>query len=80
MPNDLQIAAAYIRVNTDDQLDLSPDSQLEEIRNFAKTHNLILPQEFIFMEHDGISGKKAEKRIAFQTMIATALQICPQPG
>ena len=72
MPKDLQVAAAYIRVSTDDQLDLSPDSQLEEIRNYAKSHSLIIPQEFIFMEHDGISGKKADKRIAFQTMIATA--------
>lgn len=72
MSTELQIAAAYIRVSTDDQLDLSPDSQLKEIRQYAKSHNMIIPDEFIFMEQDGISGKKAEKRIAFQSMIATA--------
>ena len=28
-------AAAYIRVSTDDQAELSPDSQLEEIKKYA---------------------------------------------
>ena len=29
-------AAAYIRVSTDDQAELSPDSQLEEIKNLIQ--------------------------------------------
>lgn len=34
--NQRKIAAAYIRVSTDDQLDYSPDSQLDEIKNSHK--------------------------------------------
>ena len=34
--------AAYIRVSTDDQLDLSPDSQLDEIKKYAKQNDIIL--------------------------------------
>ena len=32
----LQIGAAYIRVSTDDQTELSPDAQLRVIRDSAK--------------------------------------------
>ena len=34
------IGAAYIRVSTDDQLDLSPDSQLDEIKNMPRQTTL----------------------------------------
>ena len=68
----MKIAAAYIRVSTDDQLEYSPDSQLEKIREFAKHNEMILPEEFIFREDEGISGKKAEKRPEFMRMIGTA--------
>lgn len=68
----MKIAAAYIRVSTDDQLEYSPDSQLEKIREFAKHNEMILPEEFIFREDEGISGKKAEKRPEFMHMIGTA--------
>lgn len=68
----MKIAAAYIRVSTDDQLEYSPDSQLEKIREYAKQHDMILPEEFIFREDEGISGKKAEKRPEFMHMIGTA--------
>lgn len=68
----MKIAAAYIRVSTDDQLEYSPDSQLKIIRDYAKRNDIILPEEFIFMEDDGISGRKAEKRPAFMRMIGTA--------
>lgn len=66
-----RIAAAYIRVSTDDQTDLSPESQLEKIREYATKNNLILLSEYIFRD-DGISGRAAEKRPGFQQMIATA--------
>ena len=33
---------------------------------------MILPDEFVFMEKEGISGRKAEKRPEFQRMIGTA--------
>ncbi|MCL1873046.1 MAG: recombinase family protein [Clostridiales bacterium] len=67
----MRIAAAYIRVSTDMQTEFSPDSQLRLIRDYAKSHTLIVPEEFIFMEL-GVSGKSADKRPEFQKMIATA--------
>lgn len=64
-------AAAYIRVSTDDQTELSPDSQLAEIRKYAEREGYLLPDEHIYSD-EGISGKKADKRPGFQKMIATA--------
>ena len=32
----MKVAAAYIRVSTDDQLEYSPDSQLEKIKLYAE--------------------------------------------
>lgn len=68
----MKIAAAYIRVSTDDQLEYSPDSQLEKIQEYAKKSDMILPEEFIFREDEGISGKVAKKRPEFMRMIGTA--------
>ncbi len=67
----MQTAAAYIRVSTDNQLEYSPESQLELIQKYAKEHDMILPEEYIFREAEGISGRKAERRPEFQRMIAT---------
>lgn len=69
----MKIAAAYIRVSTDDQTELSPDSQIKNIREYAKSHDMIVPDEFIFRD-DGISGRTATKRPDFNRMIATAKQ------
>lgn len=66
------VGAAYIRVSTDGQMDLSPESQLESILSYAKSHNIIIPKENIFQESEGRSGKKADNRPEFQRMIATA--------
>lgn len=68
-----KIAAAYIRVSTDDQLEYSPDAQLAEIRKYAASHGYVLPNEFIYMD-EGISGKQTVKRDAFNQMIGTAKQ------
>ncbi len=68
----MKTAACYIRVSTDDQLEYSPDSQLEKIQDFAKRNNMLLPKEYIFLEEDGVSGRKAAKRQEFQRMIGTA--------
>lgn len=70
---DLKVAAAYIRVSTDNQTELSPDSQIKTVRQFAKQHGYIIPNEFIFRD-DGISGRRADKRPAFNNMIAAAKQ------
>lgn len=68
----MKIAAAYIRVSTDDQLEYSPDSQLIQIRKYTENNNIILPDEFIFREDEGISGKVASKRPEFMRMIKAA--------
>ncbi len=74
---DFKIAAAYIRVSTDDQVEYSPDAQLAEIRKYASTHSFILPEEFIFVD-EGISGKNTGKRPEFNRMIGTA-KLKPRP-
>lgn len=72
------IGAAYIRVSTDDQLDLSPDSQLDEIKKYATANDIVLSPDCIFMEQEGRSGKKAGNRPEFQRMISTA-KVKPKP-
>ena len=73
---ELKTAAAYIRVSTDKQTELSPDSQIKVIQEFAKQNNYIVPSEFIYRD-DGISGRSAEKRPSFNSMIAAAKQTPP---
>lgn len=70
-------AAAYIRVSTDDQVELSPDSQLEEIRKYTQREGFLLLGDHIYIDA-GISGKKAESRPEFMRMIARAKEDnCP---
>ena len=63
--------ACYIRVSTDDQTEFSPDAQLKAIKQYAKQNDIILTNEHIYID-EGKSGREADKRIAFQLMIATA--------
>lgn len=72
-----RFAAAYIRVSTEDQVELSPESQLKEIRNYAQREGLLLLQDHIYID-PGISGKKADRRPEFMRMIAQAKEAnCP---
>lgn len=73
----MKTAAAYVRVSTDHQTELSPDSQIKQIYNYAKSHHLIVPPEFIFSD-EGISGKHTKNREAFNQMIAMA-KTTPKP-
>lgn len=73
-----KIAACYIRVSTDDQLEYSPDSQISKIKEFAQRNGYELPDEYVFVEDEGISGRKAEKRPQFMRMIGIAKQ-SPKP-
>lgn len=68
MSNSLKEVCAYIRVSTDKQEELSPESQIRLIKEYAQTHGMLLTH--IYTEEHGISGKKADKRPAFQEMIA----------
>jgi len=58
-------------VSTDDQTEYSPDAQLKALKHYAQQNNIILTKEHIYID-EGISGRKADKRPAFQLMIATA--------
>lgn len=67
----MKIGAAYIRVSTDKQDEYSLDSQLQLIREYGKSNEIIIPDEYVFCD-DGISGRTAKKRPAFNDMIALA--------
>ncbi len=67
----MQTAALYIRVSTDDQIEYSPDAQKRLLSEYAAKHDMLVSNEFIFID-DGISGKKADKRPQFQHMIGLA--------
>lgn len=67
----MKIAAAYIRVSTEDQIEYSPESQLKTIRNYAKANDMLIPEDLIFID-EGISGRSATKRPAFMRMIGMA--------
>lgn len=71
MADDYRIAAAYIRVSTEEQTELSPASQLVEIQKWAAKNGWIVPEEFVFVD-EGISGRKVTGRDAFRHLIGTA--------
>lgn len=77
--NTLEIGAAYVRVSTDEQTELSPDAQVRVIRDAAKADGFLIPEDFIFIEKRGISGRKADNRPEFQRMIALAKSQEPAP-
>lgn len=68
---DHKTGAIYIRVSTDRQEELSPDAQRRLLLEYAKSNNIDVPAEYIFQDN-GISGRQAKKRPAFQDMIALA--------
>ena len=70
-------AAAYIRVSTDDQIEFSPASQLNQLRIYTQNHQLLLLDSHIYMD-EGISGRTAARRPAFLKMIAAARET-PRP-
>lgn len=57
----MKVGAAYIRVSTNMQEELSPDAQKRLIIEYAQKNDIVLTNEFIFIEN-GISGKSADKR------------------
>lgn len=71
--NNLKMGAAYIRVSTHMQEELSPDAQKRLLLDYAKANNIVISEEYIFLE-GGISGKKADKRPEFLRMISLAKQ------
>lgn len=74
--NQNHFAAAYIRVSTENQTELSPSSQLKIIRKFADEKGYLIDENFIFRDN-GISGRYADKRPEFNRMISLAKQKPP---
>lgn len=68
---EMKRAALYVRVSTDDQMELSPDAQQRLLLDYAKSHNMITENQYIYIE-GGRSGRHANKRPEFQRMIAAA--------
>ena len=66
----MKTGALYIRVSTHNQDELSPDAQKRLLLDYAKANDILISNEYIFME--SISGRKADKRPEFQRMIALA--------
>ena len=72
-----RFAAVYIRVSTDEQAELSPETQLAKLQEYARREGIVILQDHIYLDA-GISGKKAEKRPQFMKMIAAAKEKdCP---
>ncbi|MFA9462908.1 MAG: recombinase family protein [Velocimicrobium sp.] len=66
-----KVAALYIRVSTDKQEELSPESQKDKLLEYAMQNKYLVPNEFVFWEL-GISGRTAKRRPEFQRMIGIA--------
>lgn len=65
----VKYAYGYIRVSTNKQEELSPDSQEKLLRDYASRNNIIILKVFFEI---GVSGRKAKKRPQFQEMIGAA--------
>lgn len=70
MKDNSRVGALYIRVSTHDQDELSPDAQKRLGLEFAESNDIIIPNDFIFIE--SVSGRKAKNRLEFQKMISLA--------
>ena len=71
-----RFAAVYIRVSTDDQVELSPESQLEKIREYARREGIVILEDHIYIDA-GLSGRRAESRPEFMRMISAAKEKDP---
>lgn len=67
----MKTAGVYIRVSTDEQTEHSPESQLQELKKYAASHDFLIDPSHIYVDA-GVSGRKAAKRPEFQKMIAAA--------
>lgn len=67
----IKSAAAYIRVSTEDQTEYSPEAQKRALKHWATANGWRIEPDHIYID-EGISGRKAEKRPAFMSMIGAA--------
>lgn len=66
--NETKYGYGYIRVSTEKQDELSPDSQKKLLKDYAQKNGIIIKKFYC----ESVSGRKAEKRPEFQRMIAAA--------
>lgn len=66
----LRMGALYIRVSTHEQDELSPDAQKRLLLDYAKSNEIVVQKDAVFVE--SVSGRNVKKRKEFQKMIATA--------
>ena len=66
-----QQAACYIRVSTEEQTEYSPEAQRRALEGYARQHGYSIDPAHVYVDA-GISGRRAETRPAFMTMIAAA--------
>ena len=52
----MKTAACYIRVSTEDQLEFSPDAQLRAMRKYCDENDLLLPDEFIYIDDESAAA------------------------
>ena len=72
------IGAAYIRVSTDDQTELSPDAQLRVILERSKSDGVTIPPEFIFIEKTRRRARFTKESCARSA--AWRSSACPNPS
>ena len=51
MKKKILMAALYIRVSTEKQEELSPDSQKRLLLDYAKSHDMIVSEKHIYIDH-----------------------------
>ncbi len=64
-------AACYIRVSTEEQTEYSPEAQRRALVGYARQHQMTVLPEHMYLDA-GLSGRRAETRPAFMSMIAAA--------
>ena len=64
-------AACYIRVSTEEQTEYSPEAQRRALDRYAQQHKMTILPEHVYIDA-GISGRRAETRPAFMSMVAAA--------
>ena len=62
MKKKILMAALYIRVSTEKQEELSPDSQKRLLLDYAKSHDMIVSEKrMVFLDVRQINGQNSSK-------------------
>ena len=53
-----RFAAVYIRVSTEEQAELSPESQMEKLQEYARREGILILQDHVYIDATVIIGLK----------------------